>query len=321
MRVLIPGMGGELGTTVARLLEENDAIDAICGMDLEPPRRWMRRAEFHFVRPDEEDRIAELVADFAPTALAYLWMFEPHARSNPTEAAERTRAGWQTVASALREHAHLDTIVVRSGVEVYGRGRGTRIDPEVGDPLKPSCRFGRLLHEIEDQAAELAGEMGASAAALRLAPVSGALMPSPLGRYLRLPVVPLPILPKPFSLVHQFDAATALAKAVEVGFDGALNVVAEGTETTARAVLSGGRVPLPTVGPFLRVTRLATELLGSPLPDHTLELLEKGRCAEPSDLDDALGMTMAYSTADVIRELYEWGRVLPIRPAGHAVQA
>ena len=42
MRVLITGLGGELGTRVAALLEDRDDVDAIFGLDGYPPRRWLR---------------------------------------------------------------------------------------------------------------------------------------------------------------------------------------------------------------------------------------------------------------------------------------
>lgn len=307
-------MGGQLGTNVARRLEQNPDI-AICGLDLEPPRRWMRRAEFHFVRPTDAERIAEVVDEFQPTALAFLWTFEPHSRATPTDAESQTAAGWRNVADALAESTTLDTIVVRSGLEVYGRRSGTTNIATTSSPMAPTCRFGRMLAAVETNAGQLGDELDASVAALRLAPISGANMPSPLGRYLRLPAVPVPLLQKPFTVIHQFDAAAAIARAIETSHDGVLNVVADGVVTPGRAVLSGGRLPLPTVGPFLRVTRLITELLGGPLPDHTRELLQKGRVAEPSDLQAELDLDLAYDAEAVIRDLYSWGSVQPVAAA------
>ena len=65
--------------------------------------------------------------------------------------------------------------------------------------------------------------------ALRLAPVLGSHVPSPLGRLLRLPVVPVPALADPpFQLLHQEDAARAMVEALLRGVDGPLNVVGAG---------------------------------------------------------------------------------------------
>ncbi|MBA3303213.1 MAG: hypothetical protein M3R01_11030, partial [Actinomycetota bacterium] len=90
MRVLISGMGGELGTKVALLLEQERAVEALAGVDLEPPRRRLRRARFHRIEPRDTQRTAEVVGRFAPTAVAHLGVYEPGAGSSPGAAAHRT---------------------------------------------------------------------------------------------------------------------------------------------------------------------------------------------------------------------------------------
>src|SRR4029453_12052464 len=66
MRVLVTGMGGELGTRVAQLLEERAEVSEIAGFDIWPPRRRLRRSEFHRIEPHDQERITEVVHDFAP---------------------------------------------------------------------------------------------------------------------------------------------------------------------------------------------------------------------------------------------------------------
>ena len=44
MRILVSGMGGELGTRVTNLLEELGSVEAVVGFDLDPPRRRIPRA-------------------------------------------------------------------------------------------------------------------------------------------------------------------------------------------------------------------------------------------------------------------------------------
>ena len=65
-RVLITGMGGELGTRVAQLIEQRSWAGEVVGVDFVPPRRRLRRAEFHRIDPRDRDRLAEFVEDFAP---------------------------------------------------------------------------------------------------------------------------------------------------------------------------------------------------------------------------------------------------------------
>ena len=63
MRVLVTGMGGELGTRVAQLLEERSEVHEIVGVDFVPPRRRLRRSEFRRVDPRDREKLTELVTD------------------------------------------------------------------------------------------------------------------------------------------------------------------------------------------------------------------------------------------------------------------
>jgi len=140
-------------------------------------------------------------------------------------------------------------------------------------------------------------------------------MASPLGRYLRLPVVAVGALADPpFALVHQTDAADALVAAAISGPDGPVNVVGAGAVTPVQAVRLGGRVPLPLLGPQWQLARFGAEVLGAPLPHHVRELLVRGRVADGSSCRSLLGLAPSWSTLDVIRDLYEWAAVVHIRP-------
>ena len=59
-RVLITGMGGELGTRVAQLIEQRSWAGEVVGVDFVPPRRRLRRAEFHRIDPRDRDRLARV---------------------------------------------------------------------------------------------------------------------------------------------------------------------------------------------------------------------------------------------------------------------
>src|SRR6478736_6496682 len=98
-------MGGDLGSRTAALLEDEPWVDAMLGMDTDPPRRRLHRSEFHLVRPSDHDRILD----------------------------------------AVTECRALESIVVRSGVEVYGRARGSLTRPDESAPVAPTSQFGRNL--------------------------------------------------------------------------------------------------------------------------------------------------------------------------------
>jgi UDP-glucose 4-epimerase len=309
-------MGGELGVRVANLLADAPGVDAVLGIDMDPPRRRVGDV-VGFTRVDPRDRkaVVPVVLDFDPTVVVHLGVYEPNARTGPALAAELNQLGTLNTLGAAAECPALQRIVVRSGIEVYGRRRGQATRPDESVPLDPTSSFGRQLVAVEELAVGAGRAAGAIVTSLRLAPVTGSAMASPLGRYLRLPVVAFGGLADPaFALLHQTDAADAVLAAIAGGPDTPVNVVADGATTPAQAARLGGRVPLPIVGPGWQLARVGAELLGAPLPDHVQELLTRGRVADGSAAADLLGIHPTWTTGDVVRDLYEWAPVTYVRP-------
>lgn len=310
MRVLVTGLGGELGTRVALLLEARPEVEAITGIDIEPPRRYLTRTDFHRVDPRDRARNVAIVREFEPTAVAHVGTYEPNARCSPKAALERTEAGAIGLLGAAAECRSLDRIVLRSGIEVYGRGRGAATRPDESVPPEPTTPFGHSLLHAERVAGVAGDAAGVPVTALRLAPTMGPHFPSPLGRYLRLPAVPVSATSDlPFSLLHQEDAAAAIVAAVLRPHDGPVNVVGGGAITASQAVRLGGRLPLPIAGPVWALAKVAAEVAGSPLPDHLRELLIRGRTADGGRAEELLGVAPRWDTTDVVKDLYQWAGV------------
>jgi len=310
MRVLITGMGGELGTRIANILERDSRVEAVFGVDVDPPRRRLHRAEFHWIDPRDAAGIAQLARELQPTALVHLGVYEPFARSSPRSAVERTAKGSIAVLEAVAATGSLDRIVVRSGIEIYGRRQGSPQCPDEDVVPDPTTPFGHVLRYTE----RLAQEFGISSAVpttlLRFAPLVGPHFPSPLGRYLRLPVVPFSVMgDRPFSVLHQEDASRAIVAALRSPFDGPVNVVGEGAVTVSQAARLGGRIPLPLAGPIWRTSRFVSELVGAPVPEHIQELLVRGRTADGSRAGERLGVAPRYTSRAVIESLFDWAEV------------
>ena len=321
MRVLVTGMGGELGTRVALLLQADDRITELAGIDIDPPRRRVRAA-FHRIDPRDRRRVLDVVRGFAPEAVVHVGIYEPDARSSPRSADERTRAGTLAVLGCAAETGALRRLVVRSGVEVYGRARGAATVPDEDVPPDPTSHYGRMLLEVERVAAAAGRTADVPVTAVRTAPVAGPHFPSPLGRVLRLPVVPFAVAADPpFSIVHQEDAAAALVAALHLDHDGPLNLVGPDAVTAAQAARLGGRVPLPVAGPGWEVARRLCELMGAPVPSHVIELLRRGRAADGTTAASLLGGAPQHSTIDVVKAIYEWAPVTPLRPAADGAAA
>lgn len=319
VRVLVTGMGGELGTRVAQVLEERDDVDDIIGVDFVPPRRRLRRSEFHLIDPRDRERLADFVTSVAPEAVVHVGVYEPYARLDPPTAQRYTEACTVTALGAAARAGGLRHIVVRSGIEVYGRGRGRPAVPDEQAPAAPTTAFGHSCLQVESIAAAVGRAQRAPVTAVRLAPVVGSHVPSPLGRLLRLPVVPVPALADPaFALVGPEDAARALAAALGRDHNGPLNVVGPGAASAWQAVRLGGRVPFPVVGPGWQVAYRLAELAGAPVASHVLELLAKGRAADGALAIERLGLGTLRSTLDICVELFEWATVTHLRASAAA---
>jgi UDP-glucose 4-epimerase len=243
----------------------------------------------------------------------HLGVYEPDARCGPRAARERTDAAADAVLGAVADSPGVESVVVRSGIEVYGRGAGAVTVPDESVALAPRSAFGRSLARVEWRAGHAAAA-GALVTVLRLAPVIGPHVPSPLGRYLRLPVVPFNALADPpFSVVHHEDAARAVVTALLAKRPGTFNVVAPGAVTVSQAARLGGRVPLPLAGPSWLVARRLADLAGAPVPDHLVELLGRGRTADGGRAGSVLGIAPARPTREVVRLVHEWAPVTRLR--------
>ncbi|MEO9223706.1 MAG: NAD-dependent epimerase/dehydratase family protein [Acidimicrobiales bacterium] len=319
MRIFVTGMGGELGTRVTRLLEERNQVDEILGIDGDPPRRRLQRAGFTRVDFRDRRRLVSVVEEFDPHVMVHLGVMEPHARFSPRIAESGTRMVSLAVLGAAARCPSLESIVVRSGLEVYGRPRGAPFRPDETIAPRPTSPFGHSLLGVEELAAHAADAASVPATTLRLASVVGPHFPSPLGRLLRLPLVPVdPLSDLPFSLLHQEDAAAAILAAIDRRYDGPVNIVGPGVVTASQAARMGGRAAIPVFGPGWWAARGVAEVLSAPLPAHVKELLARGRTADGARAASALGFSPSRSTRHVVEELYEWASVTYLHVADEA---
>lgn len=310
-RVLVSGMGGELGSLVAAQLEAEPWVGQLVGIDVDPPRRRLRRAEFHLIDSSNRQRIVDVVTAFDPHVLVHLAVWEPDARAGTAEAKRLTTDAGVAILGAAAECRSLQHIVVRSGVEVYGRHRGSLTRPDETVAVQPTSTYGRMVAEVEATARDAGERVGVTVGALRLAPVLGPHVPSPLGRLLRQPVVPFSVLADaPFAVVEAVDAARAFVAAARVGLAEPINVIASGAITALQSIRRGGRIPLALIGPEWFIVRHLSHMLGAPVPDHVLEALHRGRLADGAKAADVLGVVPAATTPQVIDRLYAWESVV-----------
>jgi UDP-glucose 4-epimerase len=318
-RVLVSGMGGDLGSRVAALLEDEPWVGELVGLDVDPPRRRMRRASFHLVSPTDHDRIVETITGFNPHVVVHISVWEPSSRANPATARQLTDDAATSILGAAAECRALESVIVRSGTEIYGRARGAPTRPDESADIDPTCQYGDMLAGIERTAASIGKRVGVTVGAIRMGTVLGPHVPSPLGRVLRMPAVPFSVLADPpFAVVEDIEVARAFVAAAQRRLAEPVNVVANGAITALQAARRGRRIPVPLVGPDWRLAKLISGLLGAPIPDHVIETLHRGRLADNSRMGELLGFTPTATTSDVIDRLYAWPTVVRV-PARQAV--
>jgi UDP-glucose 4-epimerase len=304
---------------VSVLLEREEWVGHLVGLDVDPPRRRLHRAEFHLITPTDHDRIVDLITTFNPHVVVHIAVWEPYSRATPALARQLTDDAATSILGAAAECRALESLILRSGIEVYGRGRGAPTRPDESADVEPTSGYGRMLASIEKTAAAIGRRVGVTVGPVRTATVLGPHVPSPLGRVLRMPVVPFSVLADPpFAVVEDTEAARAMVAAARRRLAEPVNVVANGTITALQAARRGRRVPFPLVGPDWFVARRVSGILGAPIPDHILETLHRGRLADNSRMAELLGFSAEATTVDIIDKLYAWPSVVRV-PARQAV--
>ena len=167
-RVLVTGMGGELGTRVAQLIEARDWATEIVGVDFVPPRRRLRRAQFRRIDPRDGERLAAFVEEYAPNVVAHFGVYEPASRMTPESARERTESCTSATLTAAASTGALEYVVLRSGLEVYGPPSARVSVPDEDAVPGPTTPYGRSLLSVEAAAKGLALRSGVPVGALAL---------------------------------------------------------------------------------------------------------------------------------------------------------
>lgn len=314
-RILITGMGSQLGSLVASQLENEPWVSTIVGIDADPPRRRLHRSTFHMIGPSDVVGTTNVVKDVNPHLIIHIGVWEPDARATPKHAEVLTQQSAESVFVAARRAPALQHVILRSGVEVYGRGGGRPDVPDETATMRPTSQFGRMLMYLEHAADRAFNGTTVRITSLRLAPVVGPHIPSPLGRLLRLPLVPFNALRSPlFNLLHESDAARSFVLAARHQPGTPLNVVGEGAVSGFSAARHGRHLPLPLVGPEWGVTRRVANLFGAPVPDHVMELLHRGRRAKSTSCEQMLNWSPEMTTESVLKSLYSWEGVVRMPP-------
>jgi UDP-glucose 4-epimerase len=253
LRVLVTAGSSRFGALVVTALERLDAVDTIIAVDDRAPGAPFRRAEF--VRLGEG--LAQLPRVVRGAGVDVLVDVRAAAALSPLD--ERGLTGHGPVSARVVEavadpDGPVRRLVTVGSVHRYGwhRDLPAFLTEEAAVPAEPRGALARALAEVERTgAAAQAGRPGLQVATVRLADHVGPAGGGILQAADRLPLLPTVLgFDPPVQVVHEDDAAAAVAHVVGAGLEGPYLVAADGTLALSEALRILGRSHAPVLPPW-----------------------------------------------------------------------
>ena len=323
-RILVTGVARWWGAlTVQRLLQE-PGVEEVVGIDTEEPHHDLGDADF--VKVDiRHSLIGKLVRAVGVDTVIHtqttIDSFEDDARL----AHEVNVIGTLNLLAGLAgEQTPVRRVVLKSSAHVYGSNWRLPAFLDEDAPLDAGSAhsFVRDIVEAEQNLFDFGvRQRETTVIALRLANSLNPDEPSPLARYLDLPVVPTvagynPILP----LVHRDDCISALVRAALGGPSGAYNIAGPNPLPLNALLDAVGKLHVPVLPPAggNALTALLRQAGVTALTPQLFDLLRWGRTLETSRAEHALGFQAAYDTLGAFDDYIQQRRVLAFVPGGHS---
>jgi UDP-glucose 4-epimerase len=213
--------------------------------------------------------------------------------------------GTLQLTTACAQLPSLRALVVRGSAAIYGSEPSAPAffteDLARRYPLR--TRFQRDIGELEtlfDTFARRTPQV--TCTMLRLQPVIGEQLDTPVTALLRAPVVPTFAGYDPrMQFLHAEDAIDALAAAALSPLHGAVNVAADGTVSLARMLRRLGKPSLPIAAPLYGATTGVLARLGLPrLSEDMVRYLRYGRGVDTRRMREELGFRPRLTTIEAI---------------------
>ena len=309
-RVLITGVGSQIGTLLAARLEADPEVSYVAGLDTRRPRATLDGTEW--IEADIRDAdIARVIPRLQVDTLVHEQIVRQPGPGMSSRAMHDVNViGSLQLLAACERSGTLQTIVVRGSAGVYGaEPHAPQFFGEEMTRLFPlRTRFQRDVAEIENYFETYAHRHdGVTCTMLRYQPAIGPSLHTQISRYLSQPVCPtfLGFDPR-IQLVHERDALDALVSAVHHPVAGPVNVAGEGTIGLARMIRLAGRAALPLAGPLFGPLTSAGRRLGlSDYSDDFQRLLRYGRGVDTGRLVDEVGFRPRRSTVAAVEDWVE----------------
>jgi UDP-glucose 4-epimerase len=304
-RILITGIGSQLGTALARRLEADPEVEYVAGLDTRRPRTELERTDFI----EADIRSPTLLKLLPPTGVDTVVhnqiVRQPGPRVSGRTMHDINVIGSLQLLAACEKTPTIRSIVIRGSAGIYGaEPAAPQFFTEEMSRLYPlRTRFQRDVGEIENYFETYSRRHpGVTCTMLRYQSTIGPSVDSQVTRYLSLPIVPTYMGFDPrLQFIHEQDAIDALVAAVKRPVRGAVNVAAEGTVGLTRMIRLAGKLSLPLVGPAFGPAVGAARRIGlfSFSPDFR-RLLRYGRGVDVARLIDEVGFRPAYTMEEAV---------------------
>jgi UDP-glucose 4-epimerase len=309
-RVLITGVGSQVGSLLAAQLERDPDVEYVAGLDTRRPRLSLAQTEF--IDADIRDpQISQLIPPTRVDTIVHEQIVrQPGPRMSSRAMHDINVIGTLQLLAACERVPTLRTIVVRGSAGVYGaEPQAPQFFKEEMTTMFPlRTRFQRDVAEIENYFETYSRRHArVSCTMLRYQPAIGPGLRTQITRYLSQPVCPIYMGFDPrMQLVHIDDALEAIGAAVRNPVPGAVNVACPGTIGLARMIRLAGKRALPIASPLFGAVTSTGQRLGLDTQSEDFQrLLRYGRGVDTRRLTDEVGYTPRHSTVDAVED---WAR-------------
>ncbi len=300
--VLVTGVSGVVGGLMARTLSADPRIERVIAVDVVPPLHDIGEAQF--VRADiRSPMIGKIMAQEQVDTVLHLGVLATSRQAGGRSSQKEINViGTMQLLAACQQAGALERLVVKSSSAVYG---SSPRDPamfteDMTARRGPLGALGKDALDIETYVRGFARRSGTDVLVLRMAPVVGPGLRSPLSSYFHLPVLPVPVgFDGRFQLLDLEDAAQALSLAVHGGCSGIVNVAGDGMLTIRQAARIAGRHTMPVLAQGAGLVQQVGRRIGAGSFDaEQMDFLCYGRGLDTTRMRDDLAMSPSHSTRD-----------------------
>jgi UDP-glucose 4-epimerase len=308
-RIVITGLSNFWGAELAAQLAQDADVEAVVGIDTRPPPAALP-AGVEFVEADvRSPELGTLLRRFAADAVVHNDIVQFPEPGRPAKHIHDINViGTLQLLAACDGLPTLRALLVRGSATIYGSEPDAPafFTEDMARQYPMRTRFQRDVGELEnlvDTFARRHPEVVCTM--LRMQPVIGVRLDTPITRMFRLPVVPtfLGFDPR-MQFVHEDDSVAAMLAALRNPVRGPVNVAGPGTVSLTRMLRRMRRASLPIPHPlFGTIAGRLARARGVQLSDDTIRYLRYGRGVDIRRLVEEVGFTPAHTTDEAVERV------------------